>query len=47
MPVFHAMLIDEIEFETIDKFIGNLKREDGKPMAGSTKHNIRFHSRAS
>ena len=40
MPVFHAMLIDEIDFETIDKFIGNLKREDGKPMAGSTKHNI-------
>ena len=40
MPVFHAMLIDEIDFETIDKFIKNLKREDGKPMAGSTKHNI-------
>jgi len=40
MPVFHAMLINEIDFEIIDKFTGNLKREDGKPMAGSTKHNI-------
>ena len=40
MPVFHAMLISEIDFEKIDKFTGNLKREDGKPMAGSTKHNI-------
>jgi len=40
MPVFHAMPIKEIDFETIDIFIGNLKREDGKPMAGSTKHNI-------
>jgi integrase len=40
MPVFHAILISEIDFEIIDKFIGNLKREDGKPMAGSTKHNI-------
>ena len=46
MPVFHAMPIKEIDFEIIDKFTGNLKREDGKPMAGSTKHNIMVPFRA-